>query len=497
MSIKPWIGHLIVMLIIILPVFAHLDDGAIQLWDEGRLANSAIEMYLTGDPLVVTYEYEPDMWSTKPPLLIWLQVLSLKVFGLNDLALRLPTALSAIFTCLFLYWFLTKKFNAPLLGIFAVIILITTPGYVTIHGIRTADYDGTLTLFTTLYTLFFFLFLEEGRKKYFWLSITFIICAVLTKGIAGLLFFPGLILYAIYKKKVVSLVKMPQLYLGLFTFLFFVVGYYLLREQYNPGFIKAVMQNEVGGRFLDTIEGHKGDAMYYVRYLDEQGLTPWYLLCVLGIIFGSVSKIRLVRDISVFVLITCLSFLIVISMGATKLFWYVLPMYPLMAISGGIFIHCITLILIKNELWKLHITRNVLPYVFLALICVNPYIEMLQYVLRAPSSDNKADDAGIVLKKLLKEGYIYPTRMSVVFDGYQSGLDWYLKISNLRNIPVTRADLRSLDDDQLVLVFEDGLKKGIEEHYKVHVVSENNAATIYQIHGKKQQSCAFDSSACL
>ena len=486
MSIKPRIGLLLVILIISIPIFSRLDTLSIRIWDEGRLANSAVEMYQTGNPLVVTYGFEPEMWSTKHPLLIWLQVLSLKIFGLNDLAFRMPTALSAVFTCLFLYWFAVKKIKSPWIGILSALVLTTCPGYVMIHGIRTGDYDATLVFFTTLYTIFFFLFLEEERKKYFWLTITFMICAVLTKGVAGVLFLPGLLIYIIYKKKITSVTKMPQLYLGVFVFLFFTVGYYLLREQYNPGYIDAVMENELGGRFSKTLEGHSYNRMYYFSYLGGEGFKPWYILCLMGIVLGVVSKEKFIRDITVFILITCLSFLVVISMGETKLYWYTMPMYPLMAISVAVFIYTVACILNNTEWWKQYLSRNLLPYVFMLLLCIGPYIDMQKYVLEVRDPGHGEDDMSNVFKKVMTDGYPYSTKMTAIFFDYQSGLEWYLKVFNLRNVPITKSmEVWGLENEQLAITYNDGVKKLIEENYEAHVVSQENNVTIYQIHGKK------------
>jgi len=39
------------------------------------------------------------MWNTKPPLMIWCQVISMKLLGINEWAIRLPSALAALFTC--------------------------------------------------------------------------------------------------------------------------------------------------------------------------------------------------------------------------------------------------------------------------------------------------------------------------------------------------------------------------------------------------------------
>ncbi len=53
-------------------------------WDEINFAESAREMIVTGDYLTVQINFEP-FWE-KPPLFIWMQVLSMKIFGINEFA---------------------------------------------------------------------------------------------------------------------------------------------------------------------------------------------------------------------------------------------------------------------------------------------------------------------------------------------------------------------------------------------------------------------------
>jgi 4-amino-4-deoxy-L-arabinose transferase-like glycosyltransferase len=70
-------------------------------WDEINFAESAREMLATGDYLTVRIFFEP-FWE-KPPLFIWFQVLSMKIFGVNEFAARFPNAIAGIFTLLVLY----------------------------------------------------------------------------------------------------------------------------------------------------------------------------------------------------------------------------------------------------------------------------------------------------------------------------------------------------------------------------------------------------------
>ena len=60
-------------------------------WDEINFAESAREMLLSGDYTRVQIGFRP-FWE-KPPLFIWLQTLSMALFGVNEMAARLPNAL--------------------------------------------------------------------------------------------------------------------------------------------------------------------------------------------------------------------------------------------------------------------------------------------------------------------------------------------------------------------------------------------------------------------
>jgi 4-amino-4-deoxy-L-arabinose transferase-like glycosyltransferase len=86
--------------------------GSVHLfdWDEINFAESAREMLLTDDYWRVKIDFKP-FWE-KPPLFFWLQVVSMKVFGINEFAARLPNALFGIITLLTLYLIGKKEKDA-------------------------------------------------------------------------------------------------------------------------------------------------------------------------------------------------------------------------------------------------------------------------------------------------------------------------------------------------------------------------------------------------
>jgi 4-amino-4-deoxy-L-arabinose transferase-like glycosyltransferase len=100
LSIENRIRLLIILiaLLLFLPFngLVHLFD-----WDEINFAESAREMITTGDYSTVRINFMP-FWE-KPPLFIWMQVLSMKIFGINEFAARFPNAICGVLSLLVLF----------------------------------------------------------------------------------------------------------------------------------------------------------------------------------------------------------------------------------------------------------------------------------------------------------------------------------------------------------------------------------------------------------
>jgi hypothetical protein len=98
---KSWVHYLGIT--IISSVFFIPFNGRVHLfdWDEINFAESAREMIVSGDYLNVQINFQ-TFWE-KPPLFIWMQVLSMKMFGINEFAARFPDAICGIITLLVLY----------------------------------------------------------------------------------------------------------------------------------------------------------------------------------------------------------------------------------------------------------------------------------------------------------------------------------------------------------------------------------------------------------
>ncbi|MBN2175193.1 MAG: glycosyltransferase family 39 protein [Bacteroidales bacterium] len=78
-------------------------------WDEVNFAEISREMIASEDYLRVQVNYEP--FYEKPPLFFWLQVISMKIFGINEFAARFPNALVGILTLILLFRIGKKLYN--------------------------------------------------------------------------------------------------------------------------------------------------------------------------------------------------------------------------------------------------------------------------------------------------------------------------------------------------------------------------------------------------
>ncbi|MBK7867110.1 MAG: glycosyltransferase family 39 protein [Ignavibacteriales bacterium] len=91
-------------------------------WDEINFAEASREMIETGDYLRVHIDYEP--FYEKPPLFFWFQVLSMRLFGVNEFAARFPNAMFGIAALLILYSIGRKLFDKS----FGLLWVITYAG---------------------------------------------------------------------------------------------------------------------------------------------------------------------------------------------------------------------------------------------------------------------------------------------------------------------------------------------------------------------------------
>ena len=155
-------------------------------WDEINFAESAREMLVSGDYLRVQINFQP-FWE-KPPLFFWMQVVSMKIFGINEYAARFPNAVCGVVTLLVIYS-IGKRLHDAKFAAWWVVLYVSS--FLPHIYFKSGIIDPWFNLFIFLGIYFLAVFLQSDptskRKVNLVLSGLFTGLAILTKGPVGLL----------------------------------------------------------------------------------------------------------------------------------------------------------------------------------------------------------------------------------------------------------------------------------------------------------------------
>jgi len=96
------IAILIVILTALIAFFYQLGNIGLIDKTEPMFVEAARQMVITGDWL--TPYWNDATRFDKPPLIYWLMAISFKIFGINEMAARLPSALFGLLTVLLVFY---------------------------------------------------------------------------------------------------------------------------------------------------------------------------------------------------------------------------------------------------------------------------------------------------------------------------------------------------------------------------------------------------------
>lgn len=325
------------LLVSALFMFVDRRTTPIIIWDESRLVVNALEMYERGWSLVTTYGFAPDLWNTKPPLMIWLMNASAHAFGPSELALRLPAMLAALGTIAIVFAFVRRVTHSLPTAILAVFLLAASVGFYGEHGARTADYDALLCFFTTAYLSLFYFAVHKRRPGWPLLLAAFalVAAAAMTKTIAGFVPGIGVALYLLAAGRLRRAFASPRYVALLLLAALPLAAFYLTRERLTPGYLEAVWYNDFAGRFREDIGAQGVPPWYHVQTVFHDGLFsagPLALLAPLGLVGAKGQS----RQALLFALCCVLAQFVIVTVTATKLVHYILPALPWLAIACAI-----------------------------------------------------------------------------------------------------------------------------------------------------------------
>ncbi|WP_261508603.1 glycosyltransferase family 39 protein [Burkholderia multivorans] len=306
--------------------------------DEGRYAEMAREMFVTGD--WITPRYNGYKYFEKPPLQTWLNALTFAWFGIGEWQARLYTALASFAGVLLVGFTGARLFN-PLSGFLAAVVLASSP-YWNLMGHFNA-LDMGLAFWMALSLCALLLAQRPGLRPaavrgWMWLCWAAMAFAVLSKGLVGVIL-PGavLVLYTLIARDW-ALWKRLYLVSGLVLFFAIATPWFVLVQQRNPEFFNFFFIVQQFRRYLTPEQNRPGPFYYFVPVL-LVGFLPW-----LSVAWQSVRHaLRMPRQPNGFspmlVLLIWSAFIFLFfSASHSKLISYVLPVAPALALIIGAYL---------------------------------------------------------------------------------------------------------------------------------------------------------------
>ncbi len=344
-------NNLFLLLIpIVAAVILGLDIGSFPLIspDEPRYAETAREMLERADFITPYCDYLPRF--DKPILFYWFEVLSLKFFGLNEFAARLPSVLAGAG----MVWLAFLLGNIQGFGLVAAAMMLTSLQIFLFS--KLAITDMTLAFFISAAIAFFYLGYRERQEiqqkfalkekqssAWFWLSLVMMAFGMLCKGpVAVLLPLVVIFIFLVLEKDLFDFLAdtWMELSIGFGLFLLISVPWYMAVHFATAGkFTYEFFMGHNLSRYLNVLTNHAGPIWYYIPVIIV-GLFPWSFFLIQALFSNdhstkfnlraeSAKAAHLMSFCSLWATIILLFF----SISQTKLPTYIMPIYlPLIVI---------------------------------------------------------------------------------------------------------------------------------------------------------------------
>ena len=234
---------------------ALLDDA------DASHSEAAREMVVRGD--YVTLHINGVRYLEKAPLIYWLVAFGFHLFGVHELAVRLPSALAMFLLMVLAYRWGRRAFNERT-GIYAALFVCTTVGFYLFSRILIPEAVLSLLIAGALW--FFLTALEPHAGAWRWYAgYSCAALAVLAKGLVGLIFVGAIMFVFVMLTGDWRRWREFRLFSGTILFLLIAVPWHLLAGFRNKGFFWFYFVNEHFLRFLGR------------RYPKDYSKLPAYL----------------------------------------------------------------------------------------------------------------------------------------------------------------------------------------------------------------------------
>ncbi len=317
--------------------------GRPALWepDEGRYAEIAREMVVSGD--YVTPRDDFELYFEKPPLVYWANAASIKIFGANEFAVRLPAALFSIGQIVITAALADEMIGATA-GFFAALVLALSPLF--FGFARFATLDPALAFFLTAALGAFYIaarddsFSQPSARRWMLISAAMLAMGTLAKGPIALLLGGAIaVTWLAFEHRLRQVAQMPLTWCAV-IYAAIVLPWFILMEARNPGFLRFFFIHEHLERYVSSSE-HGWGPWFFIPIVIG-GAWPWIFFVPLG--WSAMHTESHIADSEVpsdqgsaarFLAIWFIVVFVFFSIPRSKLGSYILPAMPPLAIVAG------------------------------------------------------------------------------------------------------------------------------------------------------------------
>ena len=297
--------------------------------DEAIYAQSALESIQNKTPFIPIWYGDP--FFDKPPLGYLIIQSGYKIFGENTFGARAGVAFTGVLAMIIFYYLGKEFFGRKLIAFFAVLALLATDSMY-FHVFRSADFDGPLLLF---FLLALWMYIKSWKSsKYFVLVGVFFALAVLTKGAAA---FPAILILGIHWIFLKGWKVIPLKYILSSVLLFLgitVPWHWWMFSLYGQEFWNVYIGHHVVARVGENIGFSENSSPFWYLSQMSQYFWPW-IWALPVVVYFVVKNFKFNDKLGRWILIAlwALGFVGIYSVAQTRLFWYIAPVYPLLALA--------------------------------------------------------------------------------------------------------------------------------------------------------------------
>lgn len=313
-----WLDRLafIFVVVVLFLLYQQLGRDALFNWDEGIYAELGRELLLTRDFL--SSHWNGSLWLEKPPGIAWVTALGLALFGPTEFAARFFMPIFSVLTLIFVY-LLGKRLKNSAMGLSAMALLAYFDLF--LGRARAVNTDGML---LTAISVTVYATLVGANPIIIGLLVAL---SIWFKGLAGLLALT-LALPLFFHKPLKYF-----LYSVLYSLLFTLPWHLYQLVVHGQEFIRPYLTEQVLRRVTTPIEFHIESRWFYFTYLYENLQIGILTLLAIGLFLLLYRFYRTRGRASEIVLVWWLALpLSLFTLAKTRLFWYILPVYPAIAL---------------------------------------------------------------------------------------------------------------------------------------------------------------------